>query len=292
MQPLNISGLHLCPVGGVCAHTYVWPYVSIRKGGYVRATCRPSALSSTPRLAPLSPPAHLWAPTVERCDQREPTFLNARLARRQHRRQTSESRQHPLLLVYLKGSLAPNTLAFPGATRQRAAWFQCFLLGLSGRQPCRLGRIKTNYTCQLQSISSLPSTCWPAGRAHGGLPRNVFRGARYPLTPRSRVRGAGSCPARPSCPRRGSRHALCAWLRRDCPPRPESRTEGFRARSGPRGPRGRPIPAGSPARHPSSPLPLAFLLVARQRGAEALGFRSYSRQSLSCFICEMGIQEA
>ena len=156
MQPLNISGLHLCPVGGVCAHTYVWPYVSIRKVGYVRATCRPSALSSTPRLAPLSPPAHLWAPTVERCDQREPTFLNARLARRQHRRQTSESRQHPLLLVYLKGSLAPNTLAFPGATRQRAAWFQCFLLGLSGRQPCRLGRIKT-----LGGGGPLPSICPP-----------------------------------------------------------------------------------------------------------------------------------
>ena len=140
--------------------------------------------------------------------------------------------------------------------------------------------------------SRMDSTCWPAGRAHGGLPRNVFRGAPYPLSPRSRVRGPGSCPARPACPRRGSRHALCAWLLRDCPPRPESRTEGFRARSGPRGPRGSPIPVGSPARPSSSPLPLAFLLVARQRGAEALGSRSYSRQSLSCFICEMGIQEA
>lgn len=114
------------------------------------------------------------------------------------------------------------------------------------------------------------AVCTP-GRVSGGLyplacaasswwsPQKCFPRGEVPLTLGSRVRGPGSSPARPACPRRGSLHALRAWLCRDCPPRPESRTEGFRARSGPRGPRRRPLPAESPARPPASPLPSAFL---------------------------------
>lgn len=37
-----------------------------------------------------------------------------------------------------KGVLGPSTSAFPGATRQRARWFQCFLLGCQDDDPAAL----------------------------------------------------------------------------------------------------------------------------------------------------------
>lgn len=107
MQPLNISGLHLCPVGGVCAHTYVWPYVSVQK---TRAcTCNLRAVCSeshSPAGAPLAASSPLGPHCRAGCGQREQTSLKASLAQRHKDNWPPASRQH-LLLRPLQGSLAP-----------------------------------------------------------------------------------------------------------------------------------------------------------------------------------------
>lgn len=138
----------------------------------------------------------------------------------------------------------------------------------------------------------MDSTHWPERRAHGGLPRNVFRGARYPspsapeyVDPAAAPHGPhvpGAAPCMPCA--RGS----VAIVRRAR--NPGRKGSGLAAAP--------VVPAAVPfllspqpgPRHLRSPRPSFH--VAKQRGAEALGSRSYSRQSLSCFICEMGIQEA
>lgn len=137
MQPLNISGLHLCPVGGVCAHTYVWPYGSVGKLGYVHATCRSSAMSFTPRLAHPSPPAHLWAPTIEQDVIGESRPLNANPAQHQQGRLASHV---PLASTApaSKEASGPSSSAFPSATRQRAKWFDASSSGCQDDNPTAL----------------------------------------------------------------------------------------------------------------------------------------------------------
>lgn len=70
-------------------------------------------------------------------DQREQTFVNASLAQHQEGRLASHI---PLASAASasKGALGPSTSAFPGATRQRARWFQCFLLGCQDDDPAAL----------------------------------------------------------------------------------------------------------------------------------------------------------
>lgn len=70
-------------------------------------------------------------------DQREQIFLNANLAQHQQRRLASNI--PPVSAASAsKGVLGFSTSAFPGATRQRARWFQCFLLGCQDDNPAAL----------------------------------------------------------------------------------------------------------------------------------------------------------
>lgn len=138
MQPLNISGLHLWPVGG-CLCPYICMAICERKETRV-CTCNLSIVCSEfysqtgPPLATSSPlgPDHRAG-----CDQRERTFRNASLAQHQQR---SLAAHTPLASAAFasKGVLGLSTSAFPGATKQRARWFQCFLLGCQDNDPAAL----------------------------------------------------------------------------------------------------------------------------------------------------------
>ena len=123
-QPLNISGLHLCPVGGVCAHTYVWPYVSVKK---TRAcTCNLSVVCSefhSQAGAPVAASSPLGPHCRAGCGRREQTFLGASPAQR-HREDRPPAPRRPPPLRPLKGSLAPAPqpfLAPPGREQALSA---------------------------------------------------------------------------------------------------------------------------------------------------------------------------
>lgn len=109
---------------------------------------------------------------------------------------------------------------------------------------------------------------------------------RFPL---QRARRPGHNPSRPALPRRGSQHALCAWLGFDRPPRPGSRTEGSGLAVASAG---RPTIPFLLCPWPGpriSPWRSFWLGDCVHRGS---GFSVLLWQSFSCFTYEMGIQEA
>lgn len=113
MQPLNISGLHLCPVGDVCAHTYVWPYVSVRALGMY---CNLSIFCSefpAPAGSPMATSSSLGPYHGAGCDQREQISLNASLAQLQQRRLAS---------LILPASAAPASKRGPWPQHLSLSW--------------------------------------------------------------------------------------------------------------------------------------------------------------------------
>lgn len=159
----------------------------------------------------------------------------------------------------------------------------------SGFNRAHFGRRRPHSWASLR----VDSTHWPEQRARGMVSQKCFPRGAVPLTLGSRVRGPGSSPAWPACPRRGSCACPAPVALSRLSAAPESRTEGFRARSGPRGPRRRPLPAESPARPPASPAPLGLPSTLRSSVVRKLWVLGPTLgRGLSCFICEMGIQEA